>query len=107
MTRTLRIAALLAIGAGAALAAGAGAALAQDAARDKAAANFQQADADGDGALTLSEFTILIDLNAADDLGRARMIKRTGRYQTAFDRIDADGNGRVTVEELAAMAPGS
>lgn len=86
------------------LALGAGAAFAQDVDREKAAENFRQADADGDRALTLGEFTALIDLHAEDGLGRAGMLKRSGRYRMAFDRLDEDRNGRVTVEEIAAMA---
>lgn len=99
MFRTLLLAAVFAVGAGAALA--------QDADREAAAANFRKSDADGDGALTLSEFTTLIDLNAEDDLGVARLVKRSGRYQTAFRRLDADADGRVSVEEMAAAAQGS
>ena len=91
----------------AALSLGAQGALAQDADREAVIANFQQVDADGDGALTLSEFTTLIDLNAADDIGRARLLKRSGRYEMAFRRLDEDGNGRVTGADIAAMAEGS
>ena len=83
---------------------GAGSIHAQDSEREMAAANFQQADADADGALTLEEFTTLINLNAEDDLGRAGMIKRAGLYETAFGRLDADGDGRVTVQEIISLA---
>lgn len=76
---------------------------ASEADREQAAANFMQADADGDGALTLSEFTTMIDLNAASGIGRAATIKRFGRYGIAFSRIDADADGLATVEELQAM----
>lgn len=80
---------------------------ASEADRQQAAENFVEADVDANGALTLSEFTTLIDLNAEDDLGVARLVKRSGRYQTAFRRLDADADGRVSVEEMAAAAQGS
>ncbi|MEO0680983.1 MAG: hypothetical protein AAF192_11280 [Pseudomonadota bacterium] len=103
MPRALLLAALFAAPA----AFHADAALAQTDERETAVENFRQADADGDGALTLSEFTNLIDLNAEDELGRARLIKRSGRYRMAFGRLDADGDARVTPEEIAAVAGGS
>ncbi|MEM6973227.1 MAG: hypothetical protein AAF577_10530 [Pseudomonadota bacterium] len=77
---------------------------AQSANRDQLIENFMQADADADGALTLSEFTTLIDLNAQSGIGRAALIKRMGRYGTAFGRLDGDGNGIVTTEEMQALA---
>ncbi|MEO1315817.1 MAG: hypothetical protein AAFW01_04375 [Pseudomonadota bacterium] len=79
-------------------------ATAQSANRDQVIENFMQADANTDGALTLSEFTTLIDLNAQSGIGRAAMIKRLGRYGTAFGRLDGDGDGVVTAEELQALA---
>ncbi len=72
--------------------------------REKAAANFAEADANADSALTIDEFTRFIDLNAEDRLGNARMIQRTGRYSTAFGRVDANGDGMASTDELAAMA---
>ncbi|MGF1502140.1 MAG: hypothetical protein ACFBSD_10000 [Paracoccaceae bacterium] len=77
--------------------------------QELAAENFMEADADADGALTLSEFTTLIDLNAADNIGRAAMVKRSGRYGMVFERIDTNADGLVTpeeVQELAAQAKG-
>ena len=88
---------------GLALAAAASAAVAQTN-RDVAAANFAEADANADGALTIDEFTRFIDLNAEDKLGNASRIQRTGRYATAFDRLDADKDGLVTREDIAARA---
>lgn len=70
----------------------------------KAAENFAQADGDADGALTLEEFTKLIDLNAEDEIGRAAMVKRMGKQSTAFERVDANADGIVSTEELEAMA---
>lgn len=78
--------------------------LASDAQKELFAENFMEADADADGALTLSEFTALIDLNAEDNLGRARVVQRMGRQETAFERIDADGDGLVTPEEISELA---
>ncbi|WP_108811823.1 hypothetical protein [Sphingorhabdus sp. Alg231-15] len=79
-------------------------ALALNAAADSKAAqeNFSQADGDKDGQLTKSEFRKFIDANAADDIGRASMIKRFGTYDTAFGRVDANKDGLVTPKELAA-----
>ena len=67
------------------------------------AQNLAQADANADGALSQSEFEMLINLNAEDDLGRAARILRTGRYATAFARIDTNGDGFLTEAELRAM----
>ena len=74
---------------------------ATDAPRKQVAANFREADADGDGALTRGEFTRLIDLNAQHGIGRAKLIARFSRYQVAFRRADANANGSVTREELS------
>lgn len=86
----------------AALLIGAGAAEASEA--EMAAQNFAQADVDGNGALTRSEFTTFIDLNAADGLGNAATVKRAGRYATAFKRVDANGDGNVTLAEMRSLA---
>jgi Ca2+-binding EF-hand superfamily protein len=51
----------------------------------------------------LSEFKTLIDLNAASGIGRAAMIKRTGRYQMAFKPIDSNSDGRITTVELQSL----
>ncbi len=79
-------------------------ALAQQPDREQAAANFMQADADGDSALTLSEFTTLIDLNAESGIGQAAMIQRMGRYGMAFGRLDGNGDGLITTDEFQAHA---
>jgi len=83
---------------------GAGHALANEAQKEQAKANFVEADADADGALTLSEFTTLIDLNASHGIGRAATVKRFGRYDVAFGRADGNGDGLVTPEEMQALA---
>lgn len=72
--------------------------------RELAAENFMQADADADGRLTLPEFEQLIALNAEDDLGRARLLRRFGREEMAFRRIDGNADGAVTPEEMRETA---
>ena len=72
--------------------------------RKQVEANFAEAGGDSDGALTLEEFQKLIDLNASYGIGRAQMVKRMGRYETAFNRVDSNSDGLVTSEELAALA---
>lgn len=66
--------------------------------------NLAEADANADGALDRTEFEVLINLNAADNLGRAAMIVRTGRYGTVFSRIDANADGLLTQPEMEALA---
>lgn len=66
--------------------------------------NLIEADVNSDGVLTRREFEALINLNAADNLGRAAMIVRTGRYDRAFVRIDANGDGIVTQSEMQTLA---
>ncbi|MEM9146396.1 MAG: hypothetical protein AAGC57_09370 [Pseudomonadota bacterium] len=79
-------------------------AAASEAAREQAAANFLQADGNADGALTFDEFTTLIDLNARDGIGRAKMVRRFGKHGMAFDRLDANGDDLVTPEEIKTHA---
>jgi Ca2+-binding EF-hand superfamily protein len=71
--------------------------------RDIIVENFMQADVNADGALSLDEFTALIDLNAADGVARASMIKRMGRQPMAFGRLDANSDGLITNDEISAM----
>ena len=63
-------------------------------------ANFKAADADGDGALTQSEFQAFIDANADDNLGQAAKVRRFGAYDRAFNRVDKDKSGTVTWSEV-------
>lgn len=72
--------------------------------RAQAAANFIRADANADKALNLDEFRTLIDLNAQHNIGRAKMVKRLGKYSMAFGRMDANGDGLVTPSEISKMA---
>ncbi|MEL6792293.1 MAG: hypothetical protein AAFP78_02485, partial [Pseudomonadota bacterium] len=71
--------------------------------REAAQENFLEADANADGALTIDEFTRMIDLNAEDGIGRSRMIQRTGRYAVAFGRIDANGDEIIAANSSASM----
>jgi Ca2+-binding EF-hand superfamily protein len=71
--------------------------------RAQVAANVLEADADADGALTLDEFTTLIDLNAHYGIGRSQKIQRTGRYSLVFGRLDSNADGVVTKDEMEAM----
>lgn len=75
-----------------------------DAQKQLLAENVMQADANADSMLSRGEFETLIRLNAADNLGRAATIVRTGRFDTAFGRIDANGDGVVTQAEMQALA---
>ena len=72
--------------------------------RQKMIENIVQADQNNDGAISRAEFEALIDLNAADSLGRAGQVKRLGAHDAAFGRLDADGNGLLTREEMQALA---
>lgn len=71
--------------------------------QEKAAANFQLADANSDNALSKSEFIAFIDLSAASNLGRAGLIKKNRRYDSAFSRLDANRDGAVTPAELSEL----
>lgn len=68
-----------------------------------AAENYQQADANGDGALVYEEFVQFIDLNAEDGVGRSAKVSARGLHGKAFERVDANGDGRVTPDELAKL----
>lgn len=69
--------------------------------QDLAAANFRMADSNGDGVLNADEFVTFINLNAAQNIGRASRVKNAGAYDRAFSRMDQDGNGSVTPAEVA------
>ena len=66
--------------------------------------NVTQADRNDDGAISRSEFETLIDLNAADNLGRAQRVKRSGRYDMVFNRLDANNDGFLTRQEMQSFA---
>lgn len=69
--------------------------------QEMAAANFRLADADANNGLSAAEFAAFIDLNAAQNIGRAGRVKAVGSYDQAFARLDRNGDGSVTPEELA------
>ncbi|MEL6465721.1 MAG: EF-hand domain-containing protein [Pseudomonadota bacterium] len=66
--------------------------------------NVTEADRNDDGAISRSEFEVLIDLNAADNLGRAQRVKRSGRYDMVFNRLDANDDGFLTRQEMQSFA---
>lgn len=66
--------------------------------------NMLQADSNNDGMLFLSEFELLIKLNADDGLGKAAMVKRTGAYRQVFNRLDSNGDGALTKQEAQQLA---
>ena len=66
--------------------------------------NFLQADTNDDGLLYLSEFELLMKLNAEDNLGRAAMVVNRGAYGMVFNRLDANGDGAVSTDEMRALA---
>lgn len=72
--------------------------------RRKLIENILEADADKNGALTQGEFETLIRLNAADNLGRAKLVVRAGAYGKAFNRLDKNSDGAVTREEMQELA---
>ena len=71
---------------------------------EKANANVVQADADRDGALNHAEFGSLINLNANNNVGKARLIRRFDMYEAVFGRIDENGDGLVMPLEMKALA---
>ncbi|MBU2358756.1 MAG: hypothetical protein KKB02_07505 [Alphaproteobacteria bacterium] len=85
------------------MAAGLPAAAAQTATtpQEMAAANFRLADADANNGLSAAEFAAFIDLNAAQNIGRAGRVKAAGAYGQAFARLDRNGDGLVSPDELA------
>lgn len=66
--------------------------------------NYIQADVNKDGVLDYAEFVTFIDLNAADNIGRAKMISSGGFHERGFKRVDRNGDGYVTPNELQAIS---
>ena len=62
--------------------------------------NFEQADTDNDDKLSPSEFRVLIDENAKDEIGRAAFIKQRKAYDRVFARLDANDDGFISFSEL-------
>ena len=71
-----------------------------------AEANFKQANASANGALTAQEFKAFIDLNAAASIGKAAKIKSYNAYDKAFTGVDADKNGTITWDEYVKAQSG-
>ena len=67
---------------------------------DAARQNLQQADANGDKALSYDEFVTFIDLNVEDNIGRDKMVKSRNLYSRAFNRLDKNGDGKITKAEI-------
>lgn len=65
--------------------------------------HFPMADANEDGQLSLGEFKNFVDLQAEDDVGGSRRIKRLGLHERAFSRVDANDDGAVTLVEIAKL----
>ena len=68
--------------------------------RSLVAENFEQADTNNDDKLSPSEFRVLIDENAKDEIGRAAFIKQRQAYDRIFARLDANNDGFVSFSEL-------
>jgi len=68
--------------------------------KDAAKQNLQKADANGDKALNYKEFVTFINLNAEDNIGRARLIKSRNLYSRAFKRLDKNRDGKITKAEV-------
>lgn len=64
--------------------------------------HFPMADAKADDALSPDEFRDFVELEAEDDIGRSRTIKRFNGYGRAFDALDTDADGAVTRDEIGA-----
>ena len=62
--------------------------------------NFEQADTDNNDKLSPSEFRVLIDENAKDEIGRAALIKQGKAYDRVFARLDANDDGFLSFSEL-------
>tara|TARA_A100001035_G_scaffold7523_1_gene5352 strand:+ start:410 stop:703 length:294 start_codon:yes stop_codon:yes gene_type:complete len=62
--------------------------------------NFEQADINNDDKLSPSEFRVLINENAEDEIGRAAFIKQRKAYDRVFTRLDANNDGFVSFSEL-------
>lgn len=63
-------------------------------------ANFAQADSNEDGALSQGEFKTFLNLNAAQGIGRAQMVRDRNLYDRAFGKLDSNRDGVLSETEL-------
>ena len=66
-------------------------------------ANYQAADEDGDGNLTMLQFRAFIDANAEIDFARARQVKRMRAYRPAFLAVDLNSDGSLSWQEYVTV----
>ena len=75
----------------------------QEQTKSSLAANFQQADSDGNQALTKKEFKAFVAANAKADIGRFAMIQKRGAHGMIFSRLDSDDDGEITLQEVQKL----
>ena len=66
-------------------------------------ANYQSADEDGDGNLTMRQFRTFIDANAEIDFARASQVKRMLAYRSAFLAVDLNNDGSLSWQEYVTV----
>ena len=66
-------------------------------------ANYQSADEDGDGNLTMRQFRTFIDANAEIDFARASQVKRMRAYRSAFLAVDLNNDGSLSWQEYVTV----
>ena len=66
-------------------------------------ANYQSADEDGDGNLTMRQFRVFIDANAEIDFARASQVKRMRAYRPAFLAVDLNNDGSLSWQEYVTV----
>lgn len=68
---------------------------------------FVVADANGDSALTLAEFTVFMQHMAEAGETSARLVRAFGVYRIAFRRVDTNSDGIASLSELQAARRGA
>ena len=66
-------------------------------------ANYQSADEDGDGNLTMRQFRVFIDANAEINFARASQVKRMRAYRPAFLAVDLNNDGSLSWQEYVTV----
>ena len=69
--------------------------------------HFPMADQNSDEKLSLEEFKIFVNLEAEDDIGKSRNLKRFKMYKTGYSQMDGNKDGALTLEEIAAFKAGN